>query len=75
MAILTGLRQRFSELSAWKPGYQPMLEHLRNQGGYTLEAADKQRQTDPGTTGCSFADRELLPAIREYGGIDQEVLN
>jgi hypothetical protein len=50
------------------------LEQLRNQGGHALDTADKQGQTDPGTTGCVFADRELLPAIREYGGIDQELL-
>jgi hypothetical protein len=74
MAILTGLRQRFGELTAWQPGYRPLLEQLRNQGGHTLDAADKQGQTDPGTTGCPFADRELLPTIRQYGGIDQELL-
>jgi hypothetical protein len=74
MAILAGLRQRFGELTAWQPGYQPLLEQLRNQGGHALDTADKQGQTDPGTTGCVFADRELLPAIREYGGIDQELL-
>jgi hypothetical protein len=50
------------------------LEQLRNHGGHTLDAADKQGQTDPVTTGCVFADRELLPAIRECGGIDQEIL-
>jgi hypothetical protein len=74
MAILAGLRQRFSEITAWQPGYRPLLEQLHTQGGHALEAADKQGQTDPGTTGCAFADRELLPAIREYGGIDQELL-
>lgn len=74
MAILAGLRQRFSELVAWQPGYRPLLEQLRNDGGHALEDADKQGQTDPSTTGCDFADRELLPAIREYGGIDQELL-
>jgi hypothetical protein len=74
MAILTGLRQRFGELTAWQPGYRPLLEQLRNHGGHALEAANKQGQTDPGTTGCAFADRELLPAIRAYGGIDQELL-
>jgi hypothetical protein len=74
MAILAGLRQRFGELTAWQPGYRSLLEALRNQGGHALEAADKQGQTDPGTTGCDFADHELLPAIRKYGGIDQELL-
>ncbi len=74
MAILSGLRQRFGDVSAWQPGYRPLLEQLRNHGGHTLEDADKQNQIDPGTTGCEFADQELLPAIRAYGGIDQELL-
>ncbi len=72
MAILAGLRQRFDSLTAWEPGYRPLLEQLRNHGGHALEAADKQNQTDPGATGCSFADHELLPAVRIHGGVDQE---
>jgi hypothetical protein len=75
MAILAALRQRFGNVTAWQPGYRPLLEQLRNHGGHALEAADKQNQTDPGTTGCDIADRELLPAIRTHGGIDQELLD
>ena len=31
---------------------------------------------DPGDTGCPYADRELLPALRaSAAGIDQEWLN
>lgn len=74
MGILSGLRQRFGEVNAWEPGYRPLLEQLRNGGGHTLEAADKQSQSDPGRVGCEFADQELLPAVREWGGVDQEML-
>jgi hypothetical protein len=74
MRILAGLRQRFTEVQAWEPGYRPLLEQLRIGGGHTLEAADKQNQNDPGNIGCEFADRELLPAVRAFGGIDQELL-
>jgi hypothetical protein len=74
MGILSGLRQRFGEVTAWETGYLPLLEQLRSGGGHTLEAADKQSQNDPGKVGCEFADQELLPAIREYGGVDQELL-
>jgi hypothetical protein len=74
MAILAGLRRRFGKVCAWQPGYRPLLEQLQKQGSHTLEAADIQGQTDPGATGCPFADRELLPAIREYGCVDQELL-
>ncbi len=74
MGILAALRQRFGEVSAWEPGYRPLLEQLTSHGGHALEDADKQNQIDPTTTGCDFADRELLPAIRQYGGIDQELL-
>jgi hypothetical protein len=74
MNILTVLRKRFGGVVAWEPGYRPLLEQLASQGGHALEAADKQNQTDPGVTGCNFADRELLPAIRAKGCIDQECL-
>jgi len=73
MAILAGLRQRFGEVVAWEPGYRPLLERLQGNGGHTLTAAGKQGQNDPGHTGCGFADRELLPAIRKHGGVDQEL--
>jgi hypothetical protein len=75
MGILASLRQRFGEVNAWQAGYRPLLERIRNQGGHSAEAADKQLQIDPGTTGCPYADGVLLPAIREHGFIDQEVFN
>jgi hypothetical protein len=34
MHILKALRSRFEELSASRPGYDPMLEALRTRGGY-----------------------------------------
>ncbi|MEJ2609271.1 MAG: DUF2220 family protein [Candidatus Thiodiazotropha sp.] len=74
MGILSSLRQRFGEVNAWEPGYRPLLKCLRNGGGHTLEAADKQSQNDPGKVGCEFADQELLPAVRAFGGVDQELL-
>lgn len=73
MAILAGLRRRFGEVAAWEPGYRPLLERLQSNGGHTLTAAGKQEQNDPDHTGCGFADRELLPAIRKRGGVDQEL--
>ena len=73
MQILRALRQRFGEVTAWQPGYAPMLEMLRRSGGYRV-GGEAAGQADPVATGCSFADDELLPAIREFGQIDQESL-
>ncbi len=74
MAILTALRQRFGDVIAWQPGYAPLLERLRNGDGHSPDAADKQQQSDPGSTGCPYADEVLLPAMRRFGFIDQEAL-
>ncbi|MES9942868.1 MAG: Wadjet anti-phage system protein JetD domain-containing protein [Candidatus Thiodiazotropha sp. 6PLUC7] len=74
MGILRGLRQRFGDVVAWESGYRPLLDHLRNSGGHALQAASKQNQIDPKRIGCEFADQELLPAIRLFGGVDQELL-
>lgn len=70
MQILKTLRQRFGEVSAWRPGYEPMLAALRSAGGY--RGGESRGQLDPLATGCAFADEALLPAIRDCGQLDQE---
>ncbi|VAW69623.1 hypothetical protein MNBD_GAMMA09-3374 [hydrothermal vent metagenome] len=75
MDILKKLKQRFSTIRAWQPGYQPMLEALLSGGGHTPEASGKQEQKDTGNTGCAYADEALLPALRaSQRFIDQEWL-
>ena len=74
MQILKSLRSRFEDLRAWQPGYEPMLTHLRNFGGYGTAVVEGKGQVDPGQTGCAYADSVLLPAIREFGQMDQERL-
>jgi hypothetical protein len=70
MQMLKSLRQRFGDVRAWQPGYEPMLATLRAAGVQPVEG--RAEQVDPDTTGCDFADRVLLPAIREHGFWDQE---
>ena len=75
MGILKALKQRFSEIRAWPPGYEPILELLRQQKGHSPAQTGKQAQQDPGPTGCDFADKVLLPTLRqEQAFIDQEVV-
>lgn len=70
MQMLKSLRQRFGEMEAWRPGYQPMLADLAVSGGGNRPTG--HRQVDPGATGCAFADEVLLPAVRALGCWDQE---
>lgn len=72
MQILKSLRQRFGPVEAWRPGYEPMLADLRASRAGVATGADAERQVDPVTTACAFADDVLLPAIREHGFWDQE---
>lgn len=74
MQMLKSLRQRFGDVQAWKPGYEPMLAALRAAGEGTRALEGRAAQVDPETTGCDFADRVLLPAVREHGFWDQESL-
>lgn len=74
MQILKTLRARFGEVTAWQPGYAPMLAALGAAGGYAVAGARSRGQADPGTTGCLYADTVLLPAIRERGQLDQEAI-
>lgn len=75
MAILKMLCQRFGEVHAWEPGYRPMLRSLEAGKGHSPEMTAKQDQTDPGATGCLYADTVLLPAMRACGAfVDQEAV-
>ncbi|WP_133492019.1 Wadjet anti-phage system protein JetD domain-containing protein [Alcanivorax sp. 24] len=73
LGILATLRQSLPDLVAWQPGYQPMLLALTRGEGHSAEQAGKDRQNDPGHTGCPYADRQLLPALRDSKRfLDQE---
>jgi len=73
IAILKALRQRFTRMQAWQPGYAPMLERLAQ--GHPAQDAGKQEQLDPGESGCRYADERLLPALRHTGRfLDQEAI-
>jgi Uncharacterized protein conserved in bacteria C-term(DUF2220) len=76
MGILKALRHSLPGLTAWQAGYAPMLTLLQNGGGHSAEQGGKTAQTDPGETGCTFADRLLLPALRQHQCcVDQEVVS
>jgi hypothetical protein len=72
LAILAQLRASFPTCGAWRPGYEALLARLGS--GHTPDEAGKERQQDPGFTGCAFADEVLLPALRnERRCVDQEL--
>lgn len=74
MRILAALRAVFDGLCAWEPGYTPMLARLMGGEGHSPEAAGKEGQLCLQSTGCEFADTQLLPALMHYGAfVDQEV--
>lgn len=73
MQILASLREVFPDATAWQPGYAELLRVVVCGGGHAPGAANKERQTDPGTTGCGYADGVLLNALRSSGRfVDQE---
>jgi hypothetical protein len=76
LSILRSLRAVFHDIQAWRPGYDPLLELLRSgQGHLPEEDARKGDQRPVDTTGCVYADGELLPAIRSCGRfVDQETI-
>ncbi|WP_119292268.1 hypothetical protein [Azohydromonas sediminis] len=76
MQILASLREVFPGAVAWRAGYEPLVGLLRTGRGHLPEHAAKEQQTDPGATGCTYADTVLLPAIREQGQfVDQEAFD
>jgi hypothetical protein len=75
MRILTTLRESFGEVAAWQPGYKRMRERLIAGGGHRAEAADKRGQQPISATGCVYADGHLLPLLKTFGFVDQELFN
>lgn len=75
MRILAAMRSSFAGLTAWEPGYVPMLQALLEGKGHSPEAAEKAGQRPLSTTGCEFADTMLLPALAVKGKyLDQELM-
>lgn len=73
MQILASLREVFAQAEAWQPGYGELNAILACGGGHMPNMASKERQIDPGTTGCNYADGVLLPCLRQHGRfVDQE---
>jgi hypothetical protein len=76
MQILASLREVFPQARAWRPGYGQLTKLLAAGAGHPPEWAAKAQQTDPGRTGCAYADNELLPLLRSRGRfIDQEAFD
>lgn len=76
MRILFAMRRSFPRLTAWVPGYAPMVSALLSGGGHAPDAADKQGQQPVTGTGCSYADEQLLPALQRGGNfVDQEMFS
>ncbi len=76
MQILASLREVFPDASAWRPGYMQLASLLAAGAGHLPELAAKAQQTDPGRTGCAYADDALLPLLRSHGRfIDQEAVD
>jgi len=74
MRILTAMRASFPDLTAWQPGYAPMLSALKEGQGHSPESAEKRGQKALARSGCNYADEQLLPALYETERfVDQEL--
>lgn len=74
MRILSAMRKSFNGMTAWEPGFAPMLAALLDGRGHSPEAADKQGQRHIASTGCPYADGHLIPALETSGRyLDQEL--
>jgi len=75
MSILKALRQSFTGLTAWQPGYAPLLERLNKGLSHHQDSGVKNNQSVPELTGCHYTDTVLLPAIKQAQSfVDQEAV-
>lgn len=75
LRILRTLRDTFPTARAWELGYGPMREHALAGHGHRPEAADKRGQLPLASTGCVYADTQLLPLLEPFGFVDQELFS
>jgi hypothetical protein len=76
MRILSTLRNLFTSIQAWQPGYKAMLNYHKKGIGHAPAAAKKERQKPLDKTGCEFADSILLPILHNTQKfLDQEVIS
>lgn len=75
MQIAAALKRSFADLDCWQPGYSLLERRLRGGGGHLPLQAGKVGQRVIEATGCDYADRALLPALRQSGRcVDQEAV-
>jgi hypothetical protein len=76
MNLLKALRLTFANIQAWPAGYEPLRKRLEQGEGHTADATShKLKQKDPESTGCPYADAQLLPQLRETRQfVDQELV-
>ncbi len=75
MNILKALRNNFATATAFQAAYSAVLTKHQQGVRHPTTHSNKGKQSDPGHTGCKFADVHLLPAIRkDQAFTDQEVL-
>lgn len=75
MSILKALRRSFTDIEAWRTGFDLMLAFHEKGHGHKIRDSKKMQQLDPGTTGCTYTDNTLLPKIRaSQRFLDQEII-
>lgn len=76
MAILKALRNNFPNTSAWKVGYELLLEYYAKGLGHTPAQANKQGQKEVALSMCAYADSVLIPTLIDTKRfIDQEAVS
>jgi len=74
--ILSSLKKLFPNIKAWKHGYNPLLEALKNGDAHNPSEANKDDQVEPTSTGCEFSDNILIPLLNDKKlFVDQEYVN
>ena len=75
MAILKAMRAKFKSIEPWQYAYEHTISYHKSGARHAAGNARKEQQTDPGFTGCEYADQELLPLMRKSRAFtDQEVV-
>ncbi len=73
--IFSTIKDIFTELEIWKPGYDELLNAIDVKDSHKPLDSDKESQVQPKLTGVQYIDEVLIPILKNEEFVDQEYVN
>lgn len=76
MSILRASREAFPRMTAWRAGYELMMDAAVRGVAHSLEMAGKSGQQVIDLVGCEYSDERVITFLKQYNHfVDQEAVD